>query len=112
LAVLRCPVCDRVLHLRFGTGDEHLVMLPKGDGTVHSICREQFEELEKEREAYYEFCEECCSDLDCELARVGGSELCPGCDCETLLDDLCEEEWDEEWEDDEEWGYEYDEYDW
>jgi len=106
----------RVLHLLFGTGDEHLVMLPRkgedGSIVIHNICREQLEEVEKAREEYYEFCEKCCWDLGCELARAGGSELCPGCDCETILEDLCEEEWDEwgEDEDDEWWDYEDDEW--
>jgi len=85
----------KVLHLLFETGNEHLVMLPKEDGAVHDICRKEFEEFEKAREEYYKFCEKCCSDLDCELASVGGSELCPGCDCDTILEDFCEDEWDE-----------------
>jgi len=92
----------RVLHLQFANGHEHLVMLPKSDSTIHGICREQFEEIEKAREEYYKFCEECCWKLDCELAKIGGSELCPGCDCESILDDFCEA-WDEEWDEDYEW---------
>jgi len=94
----------RMLHLLFETGNEHLVMLPREDGTTHSMCEEEFEAVEKAREEYEKFCEKCCSDLDCELASVGGSELCPGCDCDTILEDFCEDEWDED-------EYDEDEYD-
>jgi len=103
----------RVLHLQFANWHEHLVMLPKegedGNIIIHDICREQFEEIEKAREEYYKFCEECCSDLDCELAKIGGSELCPGCDCESILDDFCED-WDEWDEEDDEWFEEDEDY--
>jgi len=97
----------KVLHLLFETGNEHLVMLPKEDGTLHSMCEEEFKELEEAREEYDKFCEKCCLDLDCETASIGGSELCPGCDCETILEDFCEDEFDED-----EWVYEDDYEDW
>jgi len=87
----------RVLHLRFGTDHEHLVMLPRGDGTVHSICREQFEEVERMREAYLEFCEKCC-------LETGIDELCLGCDCDSVRDDLdLDEDEDWEWTEEDEW---------
>lgn len=53
---------------------------------------------------YMDYCARCCEDLDCEL-WVWSGELCPGCDCDTVLEDLdmCEDEgWDygegEDWD--------------
>lgn len=98
----------RVLHLYFpATKNEQLVVLPKPtkkhEEELHPVCKKYFDELNKAEEEYMKFCMNCCLELGCELAMVGGEELCPGCPCDEIMEDICEDEMDEWEEDESEW---------
>ena len=68
-------------------------------GEVDSIIEDMM--FDVEHEAYMDFCEKCCLELDCEM-WVWSGELCPGCDCDTIMEDydVCDEE---EYEEGEDW---------